>query len=380
MAAPTSDLNTQIHWRMPVAVQFGWGVRNRTAQRLGSRPVVVMAYAQALDDPLVQAWRGELGSRLTAWVSVPDGLSTLALARQLSQEVWPQLARAQDTVLIGLGGGSVMDLAKWLRWRPLDGEFEALLAGLEMPDHDPPGQRHELWLMPTTAGTGSEVTPWATLWDTDTQPARKRSFDHPKAFADRALIDSALSLRCPRSVRRDSAIDALSHGLEAIWNHHRNAISTPLALSAVKRVLRDLPDALTSDELQPAAAISLSLAALEAGLAFSQTRTALAHALSYELTLEQGLSHGHAVAVWLPEVWRRALGHAADVDAVLADVHIHPVGDGADQLEAWLLALGIGNAQTLLNLPNVDIAARMDQALSSARGRHFVGSPLASGT
>ena len=371
MAASTSDLNTRVNWRMPVAVHFGWGIRERTLRHLGPKCVVVMAYAQALDDPWLAAWRNTLGPRLLAWITVPDGLSTVDLARRLSQEVWHHLASAQDPVLIGLGGGSVMDLAKWLRWRPEESRFQELLLALGRPEERPPGRRHPLWLMPTTAGTGSEVTPWATLWDTDTLPAVKRSFDHPAAFADHAWIDPALSLRCPPSVRRDSAVDALSHGLEAIWNRHRNPISTPLAMSAIRRVLSDLPQALATDRPSEAIAVSLSLAALEAGLAFSQTRTALAHALSYELTLAHGLSHGQAVATWLPSVWRRAVGQASDVDAALSEVFGCPASEGADRLAAWLHALGFASPEAWMEAP--DITHRLQQALHSPRGRLFVG-------
>lgn len=371
MAAPPFDLKTRLAWRMPVAVHFGWGVRERALQLLGARRVVVMAYAQALHDPWVAAWREALGDRLLAWISVPEGLSSLALARPLSQQVWPHLASARDPVLIGLGGGSVMDLAKWLRWRPEENGFGDLLTALGRPEERPPGRRHPLWLMPTTAGTGSEVTPWATLWDTEAQPPVKRSFDHPLAFADQAWIDPALSLRCPPAVRRDSAVDALSHGLEAIWNQHRNPLSTPLALSAVRRVVQDLPAAMATPSLEAPVAVSLSLAALEAGLAFSQTRTALAHALSYDLTLAHGLSHGHAVATWLPTVWRRAVGLSRDVDAALSEVFGVPAEAGADRLAAWLDALGFASPEDLMDAP--DMAHRLNQALHSPRGRLFVG-------
>jgi alcohol dehydrogenase class IV len=184
-------------------------------------------------------------------------------------------------------------------------------------------------------------------------------------------------------VTRDTALDALSHALESVWNRHANPFSDALALGAARRVLRALPAALR-DPMDLGLRTELALAALEAGYAFSQTRTALAHALSYAVTLEQGLPHGLAVALWLPAAWELAVGCDARVDALLAQVFTPETATmdnadavsaqaarGAMMLRAWLQRLGVELDPTRLGI--TDAAQRIHAALGSPRGRNFVG-------
>lgn len=358
-------------WQLPVTLRFGPGALAAVAAELGGRPCVVLALEPAQALGWRDTWSAALGPSLRAWVPVPEGLSTLSLARQLSATVWPLLARPDPPVLVALGGGSVMDLAKLLRCRPEGQGFEALAAAVRRREAWPPLQRAPLWLVPTTAATGSEVTRWATLWDTDTDAVQKLSFDEPFGWADRAFVDPELSASCPVEVMRDGALDALAHALEAIWNRHANPVSDTLAMSAASRILGTLPKALAQPH-EAAWRVDLSLAALTAGMAFSQTRTALAHALSYAVTLEQGLPHGRACAIWLPMVWRLAIGISGPVDCLLGQLFGCPADEGAARLEHWLMAVGVSPSPQAHGV--ADAAQRVIQALSSERGRNFIGS------
>jgi hypothetical protein len=137
---------------------------------------VVLAFAQA----------EALGARQrllpqAEWLYVPDGLASLDAARALSARLWPLMD--DQTALVALGGGTVMDLAKWLRHRPALG-FEALCEALR-EGRPAPGRKALLVLLPSTAGTGSEVSRSATLWDL--QAGSKLSLD--PAWADAALVD-----------------------------------------------------------------------------------------------------------------------------------------------------------------------------------------------
>ena len=95
--------------------------------------------------------------------------------------------------------------------------------------------------VPTTAGTGSEVTPWATLWDRTSAQPKKYSLHLNETWPQAALVDPELTLSLPETVTRNSGLDALSHALESIWNVNSNPISDTLAVEAARTVLATLP-------------------------------------------------------------------------------------------------------------------------------------------
>jgi alcohol dehydrogenase class IV len=289
-----------------VAISFGADCIDDLILHLGSAQVIVMAFERAVTLGWRQRLSSQLGERLHAWLLVPDGLPTMACARALSEQVWPLTVDASNAVLLAVGGSTTLDLAKVVRCRPLDSSFDAVAAALRGRAPWPALQPMTLWIVPTTAGTGNEVTRWATVWDVDSDVAVRRSLDEPFGYPQRAYIDPTLTLSCPATVTRDGALDALSHALEAIWNRHANPISDSLALSAARRIVGALPEALAAPQ-RLASREALTLAAVEAGRAFSQTRTALAHALTCTLTLQQGTPQGRACALWLPAAWRLAL-------------------------------------------------------------------------
>ncbi len=369
---------------MPVAVDAGPGSLDRLAPALQGRRVVVLAFTPARALGLHDRLSPALGHQLVLWQDCDDSLSSLARARELAATVWPALTApspasspavrtgngSPDTpVLLAIGGGTTLDLAKVLRCRPLSGDFNSLQAALRGLQPWPALQLADLWLVPTTAGTGSEVTRWATVWDTEAATPCKRSLDEPFGYAQRAFVDPQLTLSCPPAVSRDSAVDALAHALEALWNRHANPVSDNFALPAARRILHSLPESL-HDPANAALRADISQGALEAGLAFSQTRTALAHALSYALTLDQGIPHGMACAIWLPSAWRLAAGREARLDALLSSLFDCPAKDGADRLAQWLSSVGIDARPEAHGI--TDAQARIDQALGSARGRNFI--------
>ena len=377
-------------WNMPVDLRYGVDCIDDMPAALQGRQAVVLAMPAAETLGWRARWSAAWGPALRQWVTVADGLSSIARARELADQVWPHLDAPQDepVVIVAIGGGTTLDLAKVLRCRPVDGRFDGVAAAIRGQRPWPALQRAPLWLVPTTAGTGSEVTRWATVWDTgdddgrDTEaggtgatPSRKLSLDEPWGYAERAWVDPRLALSCPPAVTRDTALDTLAHALESVWNCHANPVSTRLAVGAARQVLAHLPGLLAHpDDL--ALRSHLSLAALQAGMAFSQTRTALAHALSYDLTLHQGIPHGLACALWLPVAWRLALGRDAATDAALAEVFGVDAADGVVHLQAWLDRLGIHTSPQALAARGIhDADARVQAALHSPRGRNFIGAP-----
>lgn len=207
-------------------------------------------------------------------------------------------ARSPDAV-VALGGGSVIDTAKAAN----------SIAGTGYRSHDVLSGGHvsgvrlasSLVAIPTTAGTGSEVTPFATVWDFDR--ARKLSLDAPSNLPHLAILDPSVTATMDIALTRQTAADALGHGLEALWARRRSVLSDTLACAALELIV----PALTAVLGAPGSLLDraeLQKGALLAGMAISMTRTAAAHAISYGLTIRYGIPHGFAVAELLPGVLR----------------------------------------------------------------------------
>jgi alcohol dehydrogenase class IV len=147
-------------------------------------------------------------------------------------------------------------------------------------------------------------------------------------------------------------------------------VSEVLAVEAARLVIEMLP-VLLEQSGNHAARAALARASMLAGLAMSHTQTALAHALSYELTLKEQLPHGEACALWLPMVWELALGATPASDAALAKVFNVPAAEGVQVLRGWLNTLGIRPRDLRDSAKG---RSTLDQEMRSARGRNFIAS------
>jgi alcohol dehydrogenase len=218
---------------------------------------------------------------------------------------------AVDTI-IGLGGGSAMDSAKVLRLALARGADFDLRAAF-LPDAAPDPLPTRLLTVPTTAGTGSEVTPTATVWDRAT--ATKHSVGGRGLFADVAIVDPELTHGLPWLETLSTGLDAYSQCHEAIWNRNAVPATTELAERGIGLVPPALR-ALSRDLADGSARTAMAEAALLSGLAISHTRTGLAHSMSYPITAHRGVPHGLACGAVLPAVLAFTLG--ADDDRVRA--------------------------------------------------------------
>jgi len=207
-------------------------------------------------------------------------------------------------VIVALGGGSCIDSAKAIaRIMLLEQNFsienilESQKSGISF-DSVP------VIAIPTTTGTGSEVTPFSTIWDYDKQ--KKFSILGPDVFPEWALVFPELSLKAPKNVMVASALDALSHSFESVWNNNANSQTKIDSIIALKHLVPTLSN--MSFEKPSINDISnLAKGSLHAGLAISQTKTSLAHSISYPLTATYGLSHGIACSFTLASIIDYAL-------------------------------------------------------------------------
>jgi len=199
--------------------------------------------------------------------------------------------------IIALGGGSSIDTAKAV----------GVLAHAAAPSIDAfylgagraPSGRPPLICLPTTAGTGSEVTEVAVV--TDTALNRKMVVRHPTVAPDVALIDPSLCQTMPPRLTAATGSDALAHAIEALTSSMANPISDALALAAVQQVVTALPLAYR-DGTDLAARTAMSTAATLAGLAFNHARLHLGHAVGHALGTAWHLPHGIGCVVCLPAI------------------------------------------------------------------------------
>ncbi len=357
-------------WRFhnPVAVTFGEGALEQLPSTLGTRTAVLVAFPEAAALGYVDRVKRLVGPALAGVVDDIEPNPDVVHLDRLHTRFWNEFADCD--VILALGGGSTLDTAKVLAVTPPSGAFRDLAKLLAEGAPFVPGRVKPLIAIPTTAGTGSEVTPWATVWDR--AAGSKYSLHLPQTWPEAAIVDPSLSASAPRGLTLQSGLDALSHALEAIWNVNANPVSDVLAISAARRMQRTLPlliDRLDDRALRGDAA----LAALEAGLAFSNTRTALAHSISYEMTLRHGLPHGIACSFTLPLVLGRAIGLRPDRDAVLAQAFDGPLADAPARLAAWLERLEVSTRFESYGVAPEESRTLIEAALRGTRGRNFIG-------
>lgn len=223
-------------------------------------------------------------------------------------------------LIIGLGGGSAMDVAKITSVSIPAAQkgihFSNLLENSSLFSDF---KEIECIQVPTTAGTGSEVTQFATIWDYESK--QKKSLTHPIMYPKKAYIDPDFLTEIPLQVAISTGLDALNQAFESIWNINANELTRPLSRQASVLALQALPHILEAPT-NPDLRRQLSLASLFSGLAISQTRTSICHSISYPLTLKYGINHGMACSFSLLEVLKYNLAFISE-DLAFIKLHIN---------------------------------------------------------
>ncbi|MBV9915793.1 MAG: bifunctional acetaldehyde-CoA/alcohol dehydrogenase [Solirubrobacterales bacterium] len=217
-----------------------------------------------------------------------------------------ELKRVRADAIIAVGGGSVMDAAKAMRLF-YEGP-EVTVRELSLPFLDArkriasfPNVKHELGLVaiPTTAGTGSEVSPAAVI----SVGRRKVTLVDYSLVPDMAIVDPLLTLTMPREITADTGIDALTHALEAVVSIFASPFTDAFCFQAAHLILDALPRAYRQgDDVE--ARTAMANAATIAGLAFSNAFVGVNHALAHAVGAHFGIAHGRANAIFLPHVLR----------------------------------------------------------------------------
>lgn len=289
----------------------------------------------------------------------PEAVILQAVADARSKEI---------DLVIGLGGGSSMDVAKLI----------AVLAGSEQDLKsmygigNVKGGRLPLVQVPTTAGTGSEVTPISIVTTGETT---KMGVVSPQLYADLAILDATLTIGLPSKVTAATGIDAMVHAIEAYTSRHKkNPLSDMLARQALGLLANNLVAA-CEDGKNLAVRQAMLFGALLAGQAFANAPVAAVHALAYPIGGIFHVPHGLSNSLVLPHVLRFNAPQASHLYAELAEI-VAPQATGSaeartsaliDTLETMAQRVGIETRLRQVGIAESDLDRLADDAMLQTR-------------
>ena len=256
-------------------------------------------YTKPITDKL-----NEIGISYTVFSEVePD--PTLNIAKKGAE----MMTSFAPDVIIAVGGGSAMDAAKimWVLYEHPDADFTDMamrFSDIRKRIYTFPkiGEKTYFIAVPTSAGTGSEVTPFAVITDSDT--GIKYPLADYELMPDMAIVDTDLQMSAPKGLTAASGIDAVSHALEAFASMLATDYTDSLALRSLKIMFEYLPRAYENGEDDPEAREKTANAATMAGMAFANAFLGVCHSMAHKLGAFHHLPHGIANALMLNEVIR----------------------------------------------------------------------------
>lgn len=362
--------------RAPRELVFGAGQRaalGRIAARLGKRALIVtdarLAAEAQFSDMLAGIKAAGLEIRIESGTLPDVPVASAIAATEAARDFAPDL-------VIGIGGGSCLDMAKCMALllthggTPQEYYGEYLVPGAVMP----------LIAVPTTAGTGSEVTPVAVL--SDSARSLKVGISSPWLIPTAAICDPDLTLTCPAGLTAIAGADALTHALEAFTAIRRdpvpglaqdrvfvgkNAMSDHFALQAISLLWQGLEAACT-DGSNAEARAQVMMGATLAGLAFGVAGTAAAHAIQYPLGALTHTAHGAGVACMMPYVmaWN-APAIAPELDKIAQVTGLSNGSDVIPAIAALFARIGIPVTLRQLGLTEDRIDQVAEQSVGIAR-------------
>lgn len=280
----------------PVKIYTGRSSRVQLVEQLNGKKLLIVTTVRGKSQFLKDSVLSEvIKNNQVTWV---DTVKENPGLTDLQAEI-DQLNSLRIEAIIAFGGGSAIDAGKALRiGLAVLGKY-SLAELLENSALHKEAQQVPLYVLPTTAGTGSEVTPFATVWHHEKH--KKLSLSGDNIFPSVAIVDAELTDSLSTKVTLSTGLDAINQAAESVWNKNANSITLALAARSLKLGLKALP-LLVEGKGGKQERDQMAGASLLAGLAISHTRTALCHSISYPLTAHFGVPHGLACAFTMPEV------------------------------------------------------------------------------
>ena len=255
------------------------------------------------------------------------------------------LRRGGHDFVVALGGGSVMDCAKAAS-ALCKGPSELTATDYLQGRAEIPPAHLPLIAVPTTSGTGSEVTSVAVL--SDYSIGLKAPISAESLYPAIGIVDPRLTLTTPPKLTAATGMDALCHSIEAYWSRHHQPVCDALAIHAARLILDNLATAVANpDDIK--AREAMAEASTIAGMSFAIPKTSAPHACSYPLTNQLGIAHGEACGLTLSHFLRFNTAHGCDrINALATSLGY----DSAEHLAAAIdtLAATIGLRRDLADL------------------------------
>jgi alcohol dehydrogenase len=280
-----------------------------------------------------------------------------------------EAARAYNPdAIVGIGGGSVLDVAKLVAALMKSDQSVSDVIGIgKLKD-----RKTHLICLPTTSGTGSEVSPNAILLDTEDE--LKKGVISPYLVPDSAYVDPELTLTIPPKITAETGIDALTHCIEAYANLNSHPIIDMFALEGIRLIGSSLKRAVDNG-MNIEARTNLSLGSLYGGMCLGPVNTAAVHALSYPLGGKYHIAHGLSNALLLPHVMEFNLiempERYADIAIALGEhgttESMELAKRGVEMVNELLRQCGIPTRLSELNIPRESFEEMTQSALTVTR-------------
>ncbi len=367
LANEVSAMERSVTLRQPQKLVFGNGCSEQVAEDLSclgcSRVLIVTSEPIVpLVMPLVEQFKNK-GIPANVW-QAGDREPTI----EMLEEGLETCRKVRADAVIGFGGGSVLDLAKLMA--ALCDSEQSIMDVLGIDKLNSRGVT--LACLPTTAGTGSEVSPNAILFDSLDQ--LKKGVVSRHLVADAAYIDSLLTHTVPASVTAATGMDALVHCIEAYANRFAHSITDHYALEGIRLIAANLAIAYKNG-LDAEAREKLSLGSMYGGLCLGPVNTGAVHALAYPLGGKYHIPHGVSNAVLLQHVMHFNLQAAPERYAGIAEALGAEKGRDDRETAQRGLALvrelsdqcGIPSKLSELNIPYEDLEAMAESAMTVTR-------------
>ncbi len=345
----------------PVQINFGRGCRAKLVEELQGKSLLIVStkrgQMQFLNDPIL----GLLSKRCELhWV---NSIVENPGVKDLHFEINRLQKRPIPDAVIAFGGGSSLDAGKIINLMLTDEYIEySLISLLKNSTLKEISRPRPLYALATTSGTGSEVTPFATIWDHVLK--KKHSIYGSAVYPFAAYVDPDLRDSLPLEVIISSGLDAINQAAESIWNKRANSFTLLLACHALFLGFAALPK-LVNEQGGRVEHDQMAEASLMAGLAISHTRTALCHSISYPITAYYGVPHGLACAFTMPAVLRHNLKgddgrFKALCQYLTGDTNIDRLLDLFDDMHTKLLV----RERVHKNIPDLDALLELEPQMS----------------